>query len=256
MGAQDRTEEVLREIHVLFSKAEPYNGSKKRVVIDKSKMMDLLKELNDCMYDMMEEHELTVQSRDKANRQLQKKGDDMVFEARKNAEDVYAASLMYSDRALEEIQDIMKDAEERINEIHQELVDRIRTEKRTVKENQYELKSQLQDMIDTQKYLRLIEDENVRRKKEKENSSDIPTANPYADVKPEIHINEDYFRAKGYAIDGEEPAEGGLSEEEIAAMQADLDAEYFDWKDDEEKKEDGTSDENRKVFSLFGKKEK
>ena len=108
MGAQDRTEEVLREIHVLFSKAQPYNDSKKRVVIEKSKMMDLLKELNDCMYDMMEEHELTVQSRDKANRKLQKQGDDMVFEARKNAEDVYAASLMYSDRALAEIQDIMK----------------------------------------------------------------------------------------------------------------------------------------------------
>ncbi|MCR5641673.1 MAG: hypothetical protein K6G04_10025 [Lachnospiraceae bacterium] len=256
MGAQDRTEEVLREIHVLFSKAEPYNGSKKRVVIDKSKMMDLLKELNDCMYDMMEEHELTVASRDKANRKLQKQGDDMVFEARKNAEDVYAASLMYSDQALAEIQEIMKETEGRIDEIHQEMVSRIREEKRIVKENQYELKSQLQDMIDTQKYLRLIEEENVRRKKEKENSSDIPTANPYADIKPEIHINEDYFRANGLAIEGEEEAEHALSEEEIAAMQADLDAEYFDWKEDEEKKEDTASGESRKVFSLFGKKEK
>ena len=74
MGAQDRTEEVLREIHVLFSKAQPYNDSKKRVVIEKSKMMDLLKELNDCMYDMMEEHELTVQSRDKARQAIEQLG--------------------------------------------------------------------------------------------------------------------------------------------------------------------------------------
>ena len=256
MGAQDRTEEVLREIHVLFSKAQPYNDSKKRVVIEKSKMMDLLKELNDCMYDMMEEHELTVQSRDKANRKLQKQGDDMVFEARKNAEDVYAASLMYSDRALAEIQDIMKETEERIDAVHQELIERIREEKRIVKENQYELKSQLQDMIDTQKYLRLIEEENVRRKKEKDSASATPTANPYADIKPEIHINEEYFRANGLSIDGEEtPAESALSEEEIASMQADLDAEYFDWKEEEEKKDNETS-EPRKVFSLFGKKEK
>ena len=29
MGAADRTEDVLKRIHVLFSKAEPYNGSKK-----------------------------------------------------------------------------------------------------------------------------------------------------------------------------------------------------------------------------------
>ncbi|MCR4998749.1 MAG: hypothetical protein K6A05_02795 [Lachnospiraceae bacterium] len=256
MSAQDRTEEVLREIHVLFSKAEPFNGSKKRVVIDKSKMMDLLKELNDCMYDMLEEHELTVQSRDKANRQLQKQGDDMVFEARKNAEDVYAASLMYSDRALEEIQTIMKDAEARMNEVHEELLSRIAAEKRVVKDNQYELKSQLQDMIDTQKYLRLIEDENIRRKKEMESGQDAPAnPNPYADIKPEIHINEDYFRAQGISLDGEEePAETNLSEEEIASMQAELDAEYFDWK--EEEKEESNSGESRKVFSLFGKKDR
>ena len=50
MGAQDKTERVLRDIHVLFSKAEPYNGSKRNVVIDKTKMTTLLKELNDCMY--------------------------------------------------------------------------------------------------------------------------------------------------------------------------------------------------------------
>jgi hypothetical protein len=218
-------------------------------------MMDLLKELNDCMYDMLEEHELTVQSRDKANRQLQKQGDDMVFEARKNAEDVYAASLMYSDRALEEIQDIMKEAENRINDLHEELMGRIAAEKRVVKDNQYELKSQLQDMIDTQKYLRLIEEENARRKKEKESGSDTPASpNPYADIKPEIRINEDYFRAQGLSLDGEEEAaETSLSEEEIAAMQADLDAEYFDWK---EEKEESNSGENRKVFSLFGKKDK
>ena len=62
MGAADRTEDVLKRIHVLFSKAEPYNGSKKRVIVEKTEMMDLLKELNECMYDMMDEHELTVAS--------------------------------------------------------------------------------------------------------------------------------------------------------------------------------------------------
>ena len=43
MGAQDRTERVLKDIHLLFSKAEPFENSKKKVVINKSEMMDLLK---------------------------------------------------------------------------------------------------------------------------------------------------------------------------------------------------------------------
>ena len=55
MGAQDRTEKVLRDMHVLFSKAQPYEGSTRNVIVNKNEMMDLLKELNACMYDMMEE---------------------------------------------------------------------------------------------------------------------------------------------------------------------------------------------------------
>ena len=77
-------------------------------------MMDLLKELNECMYDMMEEHELTVKSRDKANREMQKQGDDIVFEATRKAEDIYAASLMYTDNALDSIQEIIKESQESI----------------------------------------------------------------------------------------------------------------------------------------------
>jgi hypothetical protein len=106
MGAQDRTEKVLRDMHVLFSKAQPYEGSTRNVIVDKRAMMDLLKELNECMYDMMEEHELTVKSRDKANREMQKQGDDIVFDATRKAEDIYAASIMYTDSALDCIQDL------------------------------------------------------------------------------------------------------------------------------------------------------
>lgn len=89
MGAREKTEIVLRKIHVFFSKAEPYNGSKRSVVVDKNEMMDLLKELNDCIYEMMDEYELTEQSRDKAERRQKKQADERVFEARKSAEDIY-----------------------------------------------------------------------------------------------------------------------------------------------------------------------
>lgn len=275
MGAQDRTEKVLRDIHVLFSKAEPYNGSKRRVVVDKNEMMDLLKELNGCMYDMLEEHELTVQSRDKASRQIQKANDDMIFEARKNAQDVYAASIMYSDHALAEIQNIMDDAYKKIEETEKEMLERISEERHKVKDNQYELKSQLQGLVDTEKYLRLIEEENKRVAQLKESGklSAAPKEPSYKDVKPEIRINEDYFRAAGIPFDDEdgaeaqeEPADSGtreeaekneaekLSDERIAKMQAELDAEYFEWKEEPK----GTKDPNeteRRTFPLFGKKE-
>jgi hypothetical protein len=252
MGAQDRTEKVLRDIHVLFSKAEPYNGSKKNVIVDKNEMMDLLKELNACMYDMMDEHELSARKKDKANREMQKQGDDIIFEATRKAEDIYAASIMYTDNALKQVQDIMKEANASIEEIYQNTRDKLSEEQRVVKSNQSELKSQLEDLIDTQKYLRLIEDENRRQQVEKDQGTTTAgEKSSYAAVQPEIRINKDYFIQNGIPLDeAESEAEAGheMSEEELAAISAELDNEYFDWKEGEKTEESG-----KKGFSLFGK---
>ena len=123
MSAADRTEKVLRDIHVLFSKAEPYNGSKRDVIVNKNEMMDLLKELNACMYDMIDEHELSQTKKDKANREMQKQGDDIIFAASRKAEDIYAASIMYTDNALNDIQQIIEDAKRTVEAIRLTLND-------------------------------------------------------------------------------------------------------------------------------------
>lgn len=57
-----------------FSKAEPYNGSKRDVIVNKNEMMDLLKELNGCMYDMMDEHELSQTKRTKRTVKCKNRG--------------------------------------------------------------------------------------------------------------------------------------------------------------------------------------
>ena len=66
MGAQDNTEKVLRSLHVLLSKSEPYPKEPSKVIIDKQQVIDLLAELNTCIYQIMDEYELTIRSRDKA----------------------------------------------------------------------------------------------------------------------------------------------------------------------------------------------
>ena len=230
MSAQDKTEKVLRDIHVLFSRAEPYEGSKRKVVIDKLRMMNLLKDLNDCMYDMMEEHELTEASRDKARRAQQSENDELIFETRRNAEEIYAASLMYSDRSLNELADVVKETRNRFDGIYSELQQHIKEELDTIRHNQYELKGQLQGLIDTQKYLRLIEDENARRAKEKAEGTPEEEKDPYADTKIEVKINEEYFRQQGLEdLLETEPEEDN---EELPEINVDLDAEYFKWREE------------------------
>lgn len=252
MGAQDRTEKVLRDMHVLFSKAQPYEGSKKNVIVDKNAMMDLLKELNTCMYDMMEEYELTVKSRDKANRQMQKQGDDIIFDASRKAEDIYAASIMYTDSAIDSIREIVKKSQEDIEKICNEATKKIKEEERSLQTNQHELKGHLNDLIDTQKYLRLIENENARLAKEKaagsaEGDFDAPSYSA-----PEIHVNTEFLAQAGYAVDQDtEKSADQVAQEELGMSSADLDAEYFNWQE-----EGQTQEESGKsgLFGLFGKK--
>lgn len=252
MGAQDRTERVLRDMHVLFSKAQPYEGSTKNVIVDKNAMMDLLKELNECMYDMMEEHELTAKSRDRANREMQKQGDDIVFEATRKAEDIYAASIMYTDRAMDNLQESIKESQDAIAKIYDEAIKKIKEEARSVKTNQLELKSHLNDLIDTQKYLRLIDEENMRLLKEKaEGTPEEFDAPKYA--APEIRINKDYFAQAGLAVDDDlDQGAGDINGEGSSISSEDLDAEYFKWQEEEsgEEKKPG----KKGLGGLFGKK--
>lgn len=262
MGAQDDTEQVLREIHVLFSKAQPA-GSRNKVIVDKNEMLDLLKRLSDCMYAMLDENELTAASRDQADRRQQRKNADMIYEARKNAEDIYAASVLYADRTLSDVQQQIKTAAEAMNRVQKDLQDRLREEAQAVRDNQYELKGNLQDLIDTEKYLRLIEDENARIAREKEASPDHAEpsdASGKAAGAPEIRINADYFRARG--LEDQLPEEMRTPQETMPApgkdesgiSPDDLDAEYFSWKDSGEKTESSRKDDGKWNLPFFGRK--
>ena len=280
MAARDRTEEVLRKIHVLFSKSVPYNNSKRSVIIDKNDMMDLLKQLNDCIYDLLDEYKMTSASRDKAERRQQKQAESIVFDARRKADDIYAASVLYADRSLQEVEAELAATSDRYTAVYEGFLARIKEQKEEVKKNRLDLKSSLQDLIDTQKYTNLIEDENLRLQKEKERLESGKKGSSkgkakeqgkekekdFSAIKPEIKVNEEYFRANGLDVETGEPVSevkeplspddaDKIADETIAAVSADLDEEYFKWKDENK---DGSDDKDKsgkkKGFGLFGKK--
>ena len=219
MGAKDDSEKILREIHVLFAKAEAYEDSRERVVVNKEQVFDLLEKLNGAITDMVDECELTWAERDKAYRRQRRQGDEIVSEARHKAEDVYAASVMYTDRSLEEIQDLVNRTSEELDEIHRQMKAAIETELRHMRDNQTELHGQLRDMADSQKYLHLIDDENRRiaREKEKAREADrggtfVPLS--YAGPAPEIRVNPAYFERRAQMIAAEdEAAEEGTADQ-------------------------------------------
>ena len=207
MSAQDRTEQVLRDIHILLANSELYDKETNKIIIDKKEMLELLSRLNTSIYDMMDEYGLTEQGRDRAEREARKVGEEIIRDASQKAEDVYAASEMYTDEALCHVQNIMRRAGDSIKEIYDRMYAELKQEWDTVRRDQSDLKSHLQNLTDTEKYLNLIDDRNreLEREKAKEKAKKEPSA--YASVKPEIKINQEYFERAGIPLDVEEPGQ-------------------------------------------------
>lgn len=249
MGTQDNIEKVLRSLHVLLSKSEPYGREPSKVVVDKQQMLDLLSQLNKSVYDIMDEYELTKQSRDRAEREFRKRGDEIIWDASRKAEDIYAASVMYTDEALGRVQDIMKESNESLKKIYENMDKNLKEQEEMLRKNQLELKSQLQDLVDTEKYLKLIEERNKEIKKEKEKGKPLEEreASIYANRQTEIKINQQYFEKMGIPVDesveesSEKNTEKDVEEKTAAEVMLELDADYFNWKEqqEEEKKPEG-----------------
>ena len=81
MSAQDKTEHILRKIHILLSGSEVYGEDTNRVIVDKKQMQELLARLNAGIYEIMDEYDLTQQSRDAADREARKRGEEIVWDA-------------------------------------------------------------------------------------------------------------------------------------------------------------------------------
>ena len=269
MGAQDNTEKVLRSLHILLSKSEPYPKEPSKVIIDKQQVLDLLSQLNDCIYQIMDEYELTRSSRDKAEREFQKHGDEIIWDASRKAEDIYAASVLYMDEALSRMQEIMKDAKEKVSSIYSEVDNQMKKEERAVKTNQLELKSQLQDLVDTEKYLKIIEERNREIEKQKNEGKPLEEREPnlYADRQTPIKVNQEYLDKLGLSVVDETEkeiaaGEGKNDDEELQELEAEvrvnLDADYFKWKEEQgsgendKEKKNGRDGIQQKIKSLIG----
>ena len=215
MNANDKTEKVLREIHIMLSKAEQYKPEPSRVIINKQQMIDLLAELNKCIYAMQDEYELTEQSRNHAEREFRKKGDQIVWDASRKAEDVYAASVIYTDEALSRVRDIINDTNESFEKLCKDMRDKIAEQEKIVKTNQYELKGQLQDLSDTEKYLKIIDDRNKEIERQKNAGKPAEERTIDKEEKSEIKVNMDYIRKLGLA-EGEDLGDGVVGEVKLA----------------------------------------
>lgn len=200
MSLQDKMEQILKNIHLLFSESKPYDEDGEWIIVKKESVFEQLEQLNLAVYEMMDMYEMTNQKHQLAQRRCEKRGEEIIQKANRHADDIYAASIMYTDDAINRICHIMEDANDSVRKIFRGLNNEMEQERERVRHNQLELTSQLQDFADTNKYIKMIEE--INKKLERERLEEVKAqkekriqneGKSYSSVQPEIRVNEAYL---------------------------------------------------------------
>ncbi len=195
----------------MISRSEAYDAE--RIIVSKNVIFDLIDRLNASVYEIMDDYELTQQSRDHALREHRREGEKIIQNASHQAEDIYAASVMYTEEALNHLHGMIEEADATIGRLYRRFQRDMKQQEETIRENHLELKSQLQLLADTKKYLRLIEERNreIERERKDRKGRKILEKQQQEEkrkaFKPDIKINEEYFRKAGIPLEKEEEPE-------------------------------------------------
>lgn len=233
MSAQNNLEQVLKKIHIMVSESPRLKGDMDKVVIDKNVLFAHLDELSRSFYDMLDEFELSKQKKKEAEYQMKKRYDTTVENAYDKAEDVYSASMMYTDEAITRLVRLLEKSEQSVEMLYSDLERKLQREKDQIRANQKELQNQLFEMKDSNLYMNLINQRRREIEKEKEElekakkQMDFASAPSYP--KPEIKINKQYFEQMGLNEDGTPKVEEE-KKPEAPEVKVNLNSNYFKWK--------------------------
>ena len=246
-------ERIMREIHVMFAKAEKIPSREDMIIVDKKRVFALLESLSHEVYNAMDRYEETKVSRELGIQKYKEETDAMVEKASISAEEIYAGSILYSDSTLKELEAEVTKAREDIQRTWEEIDKKIVDKLNYLSANRKELKGQLEQMEQGRIYLELIGKAKIQEKEEKEEQKRLNTVAKVREKqeakkteiideiieesglteeqkKIEIYVAEAYKNKVDMPKAEEQPVLEKV--QEFQAEDFDLDAEYFAWKEE------------------------
>lgn len=163
-----RVEEIVKKIHILFAKSEAYQNSPDLVVMSKNEMFTLLEQLNEAIYEVLDRYEATTRAKEKARLETERQASEIIAEAKKGAEDVQAASLTFTDSAIDELAALIDNTTQTIRTQYLEFLAAMDEKQEALKENRAQLKESLVELNDSESYLKMLEEVRAEREAEKE----------------------------------------------------------------------------------------
>ena len=233
---QAKVEQNLREMHQALSRAEKFGDDNTMVIVNKNQMLSQLKKLSSSVYDLLEKYEMTSVGKDRARREMEREKEEIEKQARKQAEDIYAGAVMYTDNALNGIIERIEESKVRVEEIFDSLQKEMKKEEDVIRSNKLDLQSQLQILNDTKVYMMAIEEANKK------------IAQELGDMEEEWDDDAIDFTTGAYNLDPDALMEKTPDEKMLEQM---ADAEYFKRKGELEE-----APQEKKKKGLFHRRDK
>ena len=167
-----KVEEICKQIHILFAKGEAYQNSPDLVILSKTEMFSLLEQLNEAMYEVLDQYEASTRAKEKARLETERAASEIIANAKLSAEDVNAASMAYTDTMLDEVRLLIESTKESIRGQYLEFLAAMDEKQEKLSENRSEIKDQLSTLHDNESYLELLNELRERRAKKNEEDSE------------------------------------------------------------------------------------
>lgn len=165
MSPGDRLERILKDMHVILAKSPTVTGKPDQVIINRQEFIILLDRLSASVYEMMEVYEQTRQSRQAAERAAQRRGEEILSNASADAEDIYAASYVYTEDTIGRIRSLMDQTNDEMDDLFRKFKRELREQRDMLKVHESQLQAQLADLSDTKKYLNVIREINRQQER-------------------------------------------------------------------------------------------
>lgn len=274
----DRIEEILKEIHVMFAKCEPYGNSPDLVIISKSDLFELLEKLNEGIDEVLDQYEATTRSRERARIEQDKQAAEIVAKAKLESDDVHAAASLYTDTMLEDLKQILEKTKQNMKQQMLDMMAEIELQEETIDQNKESVKEGLTELHDSEMYLNALtqlrkkaeekrkfgeqaeflnQEENIFEESPKANAAqkleiriDKPGEN--SGVTYSTRFNRNRKKKKKGSAMAEEPASEHIEGTEFTADDFDLDREYEEWKAAEEGTGAESKPEKKGLSGIFG----
>lgn len=253
----EKLEQTMKKIHIYLANCKESAYSSEELIVSKKRLYSLLDDLNYAVHDVMEEYEATVAARDRGLLAAERRAADIKEDAIHRSEEVYAASLLYTQESIADMQNALEHTYERTKKEYEDLMRNYEQKMLFLESNSQEVIAQLSAMADAKTYLHLIEKMNAERKKsvDSEAEAEEPQAkkigNAVSSAESEEALTDEYAGKMAAQIvvevhdtpkipegfgKGKRKKKGKQTSEESGQVTLqELDAEYFAFQQEQQK---------------------